>query len=277
MGLPVRSNLVRRAKNGNSSPVNSMGRATGRRHRRRRRASCWASRSHLGTAHLAQQTQGLRMVVGVDQWRRPVAVDLADHPVMMWVGPSGKGKTSAMKSTLFALAARNSPQRFHFVVFDQKVAGCLAIVTDPKEAEDALIWETSTLLTRRTRDGVSTPSVVFIVDDLVNLLAKSPGIVGPLVELASQGRAAGLYSFIGTQQAGSKTGIGSTVVEDNITARIVFRSSSATSGARAAGAGKIGAEQLSGAKGDALLIVDDRAVALLPHPRRVASPLGKPF
>lgn len=234
---------------------------------------------------LAQQTQGLRVAVGVDQWRRPVAVDLADHPVMMWVGPSGKGKTSAMKSTLFALAARNSPQRFRFVVFAQKVtdweafatvAGCLAVVTDPREVEDALTWATSTLLPRRTRDGVSTPSVVFVVDDLVNLLAKSPGIVGPLVELASQGRAAGLYTFIGTQQAGSKTGTGSTIVEDNITARIVFRSSSATSGARAAGAGKIGVEQLSGAKGDALLIVDDlvariatgfvddRAVALLP-------------
>ena len=234
---------------------------------------------------LARHTQGLRVAVGIDQWRRPVAVNLADHPVVMWVGPSGKGKTSAMKATLFALAARNSPRRLRFVVFAQKVAdweafadlaGCLAVVTDPREVEEALTWAASTLLPYRTRERVAKPAVVFVVDDLVNLLAKSPGIVGPMIELASQGRAAGLYTFLSTQQAGSKTGTGSTVIEDNATARIVFRASSATSGARAAGAGRLGVEQLSGAKGDALLIVDDqvtriatgfaddRAVVLLP-------------
>lgn len=216
---------------------------------------------------LARQTQGLRAAVGVDQWRRPVTVDLVDHPVVMWVGPSGKGKTSAMKATLFALAARNPPRRLRFVVFAQKAgdwaafagaANCLAVVTDAQEAEDALAWAASSLLPSRVADGVSTPAIVFVVDDLVNLLAKSPGIVGPLIELASQGRAAGLFTFIGTQQAGSKTGTGSTVVEDNVTARVVYRASSATSGARAAGAGKMGVEQLSGAKGDALLIVDDQ-------------------
>jgi hypothetical protein len=67
----------------------------------------------------------------------------------------------------------------------------------------------------------------------------------------------------------------STLVDDNVACRVVYKASSATAGARAAGAGGLGLDQLSGRRGDALFVADrveriatgfadDRLIAQLP-------------
>ena len=233
---------------------------------------------------LAQATKGLAVAVGLDQWRKPVVADLDLFPNIAFIGPPGRGKTQAMKSALFALASRNRPSRLCYVVASQKrsdwqafepAAGCMAVVSNPDEVGDLFAWAAGELLQDRARDGVNTPAILFVIDDLVALLQRSPGIAGPLGELASMGRGLRLFLMIGTQQAGSRSGMASTLVDDNVACRVVYKASSATAGARAAGAGGLGLDQLSGRRGDALFVADrveriatgftdDRLVAQLP-------------
>lgn len=215
---------------------------------------------------LAAATHGLAAAVGFDQWRRPVIVELDDRPNIAFVGPPGRGKTQGMKSLLFALASRNPARRFSYLIFAQKrsdweafapAVGCITVISDPREASDALAWAARDLLQSRAKQGVAWPAILFVVDDLVNLLQRSPDVVGPLGEIASMGRGLRLFLLLGTQQAGSRSGMGSTLIDDNVACRVVFRASSATAGARATGAGGLGVEQLSGRKGDALFVADD--------------------
>lgn len=219
-------------------------------------------------ALLAQATEELRVAVGLDQWRKPVVADLDVYPNLAFIGPPGRGKTQAMKSTLFALASRNPARRLCYVVASQKradwqafepAAGCIAVVSDPAEAEDALAWAAGELLQARAKDGVKSPAILFILDDLVALLQRAPGISGPLSELATLGRSSRLFLMIGTHQAGSRSGMASTLVDDNVAARIVYKASTATAGARAAGVGGLGLDQLSGRRGDALFVADQVA------------------
>lgn len=225
---------------------------------------------------LARATSDLTVAVGVDQWRKPVKVNLRDNPALLFVGPTRRGKTQAMKSTLYALARRNGPGSLRFVILAQKradweafapAAACFALVTDPSEAVDVMTWAAEDLLQYRAKTRATKPSVVFVLDDLLNLLKRSPGLAAPIGEIASMGAGVGLFQLIGTQDAGSKRGTGGSDVEANITARVVYRAASATTAARAAGAGGLGIEDLSGHKGDALLLVDG-------HPARIATGLS---
>lgn len=218
-------------------------------------------------ALLAQSTTGLSVALGLDQWRKPVVADLDVFPNIAFIGPPGRGKTQGMKSTVFALASRNPARRFCYVVFSQKrsdwsvfdpAAGCIAVVSDPAEVSDAFAWAAGDLLQGRAKTGANTPAILFVVDDLVALLQRSPDIAGPLGELATLGRGPRLFLLLGTQQAGSRSGMASTLVDDSVACRVVYRASSATAGARAAGAGGLGLDQLSGRKGDALFVADDR-------------------
>ena len=222
---------------------------------------------------LAGATRGLTVAVGLDQWRKPVAVNLRDNPALLFVGPTRRGKTSAMKATIYALARRSRPRDFGFIVFSQKrgdwqvfesSSACYGLVSDPDEAADVLAWAAEDVLQGRAKEGVRKPAVVFVADDLVNLLKRRPDVAAPLGELASMGGGLGLFLFVGTQDAGSKRGTGGGDVEANITARVVFKASSATTAARAAGAGGLGIDDLSNHKGDALLILDG-------NPTRIAT------
>lgn len=242
---------------------------------------------------LVRHGKGMGVVVGLDQWRRPVGVDLRHHPTLLFVGPSRRGKTQAMKSTLYALASNNPMRRLQFAIFSAKRAdwaafehltACWGVVSDPDETAQALEWTAGTLLQQRARDGAKSPAVVIVLDDLLNLLKRCPDVAGPIGEIASMGGGVGIYQLIGTQDAGSKRGTGGADVEANITARIVYKAASATTAARAAGAGGVGVDGLSGHKGDALAIIDgdvkriatawadDRDIAQLPAGEMTVAP-----
>lgn len=242
-------------------------------------------------SELARYSQRLRVAVGYDAMRRPVHVDLRHHGALFWIGPSRRGKTQSMKSTLYALARSNSAG-LRYVILSQKradwrafepAASCMGLVSDPAEALEVLHWATD-LLQERAESGTGGAAFVIVADDLLNLLSAEPEIATPLAEISSMGAGLGVHLLAGTQEGGSKRGTGGAGVENNATARILYRSSSAAAGARAAGQGGAGLEALSSARGDALLLVDgeskrvatgladDREIALLPASSRVVAP-----
>jgi hypothetical protein len=91
------------------------------------------------------------------------------------------------------------------------------------------------------------------------------------------GAGLGVHLLVGTQGAGSKSTSGGTEIENNVTARILYRPSTSRSGSQSAGIGGLALHQLSSAKGDALALIDgqsirlatawiaDRDIALLPQ------------
>lgn len=220
---------------------------------------------------LARHTHGLVVCVGYSALRQPVRVDLRQHGALFWVGPSRRGKTQSMKCALYALARQVQSPRLRYVILSQKqqdwqafaaAAGCMGVVSDPGEAQIVLDWTVRQLQAAAQRGLGYT--LVIVCDDLLNLLARAPGIADALAEIASMGAGLGVHLLAGTQSAGSKAGTGGTGVEANVTARIVYKSSSATAAARDAGQGGAGLDLLTAHKGDALLIVDG-------EPHRIAT------
>lgn len=235
-------------------------------------------------ATLAKHTKGLRVCVGLDQYRNPVRINLENHGAVYWIGPSRRGKTSSLKSSLFALAQNNGARSLRYVILSRKrgdwaafegQAGCMGVVSDPGEAMQVLEWAARDLLQLRGEKGIKTPSVIIVADDLLNLLgAAEAGMADSLAEIASQGAGLGVHLLAGTQDAGSKASSGGQAVEANVTCRIIYRAATATGAARAAGQGGTGLEDLSSAKGDALLIADGQSVRIatgLPDDEAIAA------
>ena len=213
---------------------------------------------------LAGQTNQLNVAVGLDQWRQPATLNLPDFPVVAFVGPPGRGKSSAMRAGLYALLKDTSPRRLAFVVFAHKrkdwnafdaLPHCLGIVSDLDEAEDALGWLVDSLVPGRSAGTSSVwPAVVAVVDDVVYWTSQRSGLDGPITALSSMGRSEQVFLWLGTQDAGSRKG---TAGADNwITARVVYRPASKTAGARAAGSGGLDLDLLTTQKGDAVLVTD---------------------
>lgn len=73
-----------------------------------------------------------------------------------------------------------------------------------------------------------------------------------------------IFLFIGTHHAGSKAGTGDSNMEASTTARLVYKPASTSTGARSAGLGQLGLDQLSGYQGDCLFLLDG-------FPQRIAT------
>ena len=216
--------------------------------------------------------QELAIPLGLTSRCTVAGVDFAQDPHLLLVGPTGRGKTTAARAVAYHLARQNVPQRLRFVAVTFKpqdwlafgqLSHSLALVTDPEEALQLLTWLT-TLMQRRAAEGRVLPRLVIFLDDLLNLLALVD-VVGPLTELASLGRGAGIHLVIATQRLG-KRGAGDAAVTGNIPVRLVFGTADAQDASFFTGRGKSGAECLGRYKGDALLITDGGTTRLAVSP-----------
>lgn len=93
------------------------------------------------------------------------------------------------------------------------------VITDPHEAAQAIVWLRDRMH-ERAKTGTVHPHLFVFLDDLLNLLAVAD-ISGPLAEITSLGRAAGLHLIIETQRLGMR-GAGDATITGNIPARLVF-------------------------------------------------------
>lgn len=224
---------------------------------------------------LIEHTAGVNVCIGMDEARHPVRVDLRNYPALMWVGPTRKGKTEGMKSALLAMLAQNPALRviivgrlLNWAPF-LTVPGVLDVIGDHTLGLAAANWLNDELERRTNQAQPQGGPLLFIVDDLPFVLKSVPGIATPLGNLAGAGGAVGIYLMVATQFAGSRAGSGGVAMEANILAKVMYRAASNTQAAQSAGRGGIGLDQLSGAKGDAVLLLDSSeqrlATAYLPE------------
>ncbi len=216
----------------------------------------------------------------------PVSVNLQDHGALFWVGPSRRGKTQSMKSALYALL-RTNMGRLRFVVIASpakvtrdwdvlaSVSGCLGVVSSKEEIELATQWLVNAMNSGELAYAGSP--TLLVVDDLPNILKAVPQIKDDLADIASMGAGLGVHLLVGTQGAGSKRTSGGTDIENNVTARVLYRPATSRTGSQSAGVAGLELHQLSSAKGDAIALIDghatriatawirDREIALLPQ------------
>lgn len=218
-------------------------------------------------AELLRHSRGIQICVGLDSLRRPVHVDLRQHGALLWVGPSRRGKTHSMKCALYCLA-RQKGARLKYVILCHerkrqdwrpfaRAVGCMGIVTSAAEHQCVLQWVSTKLLKLRTPF-----TFIIVVDDLLNLLSEAPEMATDLAKLSSLGAGLGIHLWAGTQEAGSKRGTGGEGVEANASAKILYKATSKARAARNAGQGELNLMALTGAKGDAVLLIDGVATRI---------------
>jgi hypothetical protein len=206
--------------------------------------------------------RGLDIPLGLTGLNEPLGVDLLRDPHLLCVGPTRRGKTTAMRLIAYQAARQNSAGSVRMIAMtfkpgDWQAFGNLfqtmAIITNPTEAAACLTWLRDASLRRAGRTQVAPHYLVF-VDDLLNLLGMVD-VANVLMETASIGGGVGIHLIIGTQRLGEK-GAGSAAVTGNIPNRLVFGTADAQDAAQFSGRGKSGAEVLGKHKGDALLVTD---------------------
>lgn len=244
-------------------------------------------------ALLAMHTQGMRLAIGVDAFARPVCIDLEDHGAVFWVGPSRRGKTQSMKASLYAVLRANG-KRIRFVIIASpakveedwgifgKVAGCLGIACTKEEIASATRWLVDVMNSGKAR--ARGLHIIVIIDDLPKILKAVPSIQGDIADLAGMGAGLGIHLWAGTQGAGSKRTSGGTDVENNVTARILYRPATSRTGSQSAGTSGLDLNLLSSYKGDALVLthglatrvatawISNREIALLPERNNTQAP-----
>lgn len=236
-------------------------------------------------ALLARHTRGLSVAVGVNAAAKPVLVKLEDHGALFWVGPSRRGKTQSIKSVLYAVIRENLG-RVQFIIIAnpakvrkdwgvfEGIQGCLGIAATKEDIASAAEWLVIQMSTNT--DFVQQVHTILVVDDLPTILKAVPQITPFLADIAGMGAGLGVHLLVGTQGAGSKSTSGGTEIENNVTARILYRPATSRTGSQSAGTAGLALHQLSSAKGDALALIDgnptriatawvsDRDIALLP-------------
>jgi len=86
---------------------------------------------------LARASRRLSVAVGFDAQRRPVSVDLRQHGALFWIGPSRRGKTQSLRSTLYSLARCNAERlRFAILCHERKTADWHAFEGGMVESDD---------------------------------------------------------------------------------------------------------------------------------------------
>lgn len=205
---------------------------------------------------LEANTNGSNVAIGLDSTLRPAQIDIAQHGLIAAIAPSRRGKTQAIRTTLYLLKRADPSLNIVVVAFKsadwQAFKDCATLIYDAQELKQFQTW----LLAEMYRKAKSPDKEkwVIVFDDLVNLLATNPELTESIKQFASLGAGVGITTIVSTQFSGKDSG--GTATFANATARLLFKPSSNLQGSRDGGMAGLGLDQLSNQKGDALLVVD---------------------
>jgi S-DNA-T family DNA segregation ATPase FtsK/SpoIIIE len=219
--------------------------------------------------HLLPMLQELRSLppltacLGLCDDGRPLLIRLPAPDVahLLVAGTTGSGKTELIRTIVASLAAGNRQAAVQFALIDPKGRGLaplaglphlLAPVASSVDAATRLLQRLVDEMMRRDAEAVSTPRIVIVVDELIDLLMTGgKDVEALLTRIAQRGREAGLHLVAGAQKPSASTLGG--MLKANFPARLVGRVASAEDARVASGVAGSGAEKLQG-RGDFLAV-----------------------
>ncbi len=204
-----------------------------------------------------QAKGALTIALGRDVSGQPVAVDLAAMPHLLIAGATGSGKSVCIHSIICSLLFNYGPDQLRLLLVDPKRVELPSyngaphlispVVTDVDQVVGALTWlalqmderyRSFSLVGARQlkdynrkvdrknkpaewRDLVPYPRIVFVIDELADLMMAAPDKVEHYIcRLAQMARATGIHLVVATQRPSVDVVTG--LIKANFPARIAF-------------------------------------------------------
>lgn len=243
-------------------------------------------RELLDSAEFKERDSNLAVPFGRNVGGEVAMDNLNTMPHLLVAGATGSGKSVCMNTVILSLLYQNGPDDLKLIMVDPKrveftmyndIPHLLTpVITDVQKTINALKWTVNEMDRRyevlsqaRNRDIASyneqhpdatMPYIVFMVDELADLMATAPREVeAAIVRLAQMARAVGIHLVLATQRPSVDVITG--LIKANITARCAFNVASLVDSRTILD--NAGAEKLLG-KGDMLYINSSS-----PKPRRI--------
>jgi len=253
-------------------------------------------REILESGAYARMTSPLKIALGKDVAGDPVTADLAKMPHLLIAGATGSGKSVCLNSLIAGLLFHNSPDRLRLLMIDPKMVELTTfngvphllhpVVTEMDKVGGTLKWALKEMHRRYKLFGEAgarnlarynemqlekldghaplsdnqkpLPYIVFIIDELADLMMVSPAEVEDSISrLAALARATGIHLVLATQRPSVDVITG--VIKANFPARIAFAVSSQVDSRTILD--QAGAEKLLG-RGDMLYLASDGSKAM---------------
>lgn len=205
----------------------------------------------LQSEEFKNRPSSLSLPFGRDVSGKAFIADLARMPHLLVAGATGSGKSVCINTILLSLLYQNGPDDLKLILVDPKrvefsmygdIPHLLTpVVTDVQKTINALRWCVNEMDRRydvlsqaKKRDiagyNVSNPNatmpfIVFVIDELADLMATAPREVeAAIVRLAQMARAVGIHLVLATQRPSVDVITG--LIKANITARCAFNTAS---------------------------------------------------
>ncbi len=241
-------------------------------------------RDLIESQEFKQSESKLSFAVGKGLSGETVVADIGKMPHMLIAGATGSGKSVCINTLIMSILYKARPDEVKLIMVDPKVVELsvyngiphlmIPVVTDPKQAAEALKWGVVEMDDRynkfaefgvRDLNGYNKkvqgmtdvpeqdryqvlPRIIIIVDELADLMmVASKEVEESICRIAQKARAAGIHLVIATQRPSVDVVTG--LIKANMPSRIAFSVSSGTDSRTILD--MVGAEKLLG-KGDML-------------------------
>jgi len=243
----------------------------------------------LTSPDFANSSDPLLVPLGLDVSGQPQAFSIGKMPHALIAGTTGSGKSVLLNSWISTFLFRTKPDELRMILVDPKRVELTLyngiphllneVVVEPEKIISALKWTVSEMENRykefakvgaRNIEGYNSlegvekkPYILFIIDELADLMIFAPGDVEDLItRIAQMARATGIHLILATQRPSVDVITG--LMKANIPTRIAFNVSSMIDSRVIID--MPGAEKLLG-RGDMLFLPPDQA-----KPRRIQGP-----
>ena len=224
----------------------------------------------------------LTVALGKDVAGGAIVTDLAKLPHLLIAGQTGSGKSVCIGAILTSLLLQSTPDDVRILIGDLKRVDfpgfngvphlVVPVMHDSPQILNALYWTTSEmdrryrLFARANARNIASynekhtgqdrvPYVVFIIDELADLMLQAPiQVEKQITRIAQLARATGIHLVLGTQRPSVDVITG--LIKANVPARIAFATASSVDSRTIID--MTGAEKLLG-RGDMLWLAPDAA------------------
>ncbi len=243
----------------------------------------------IGSTDMLNNPKPTVVPLGLDVSGKPQLIDIAAMPHMLIAGTTGSGKSVILNAWIASMLFRTTPKQLRLILVDPKrveftqfngIPHLLSeVIVDSKEILSALKWTVGEMESRyklfaqagakhiesyNQLPGVEQiPYIVFIIDELAELMTMAPSETEELItRIAQLARATGIHLILATQRPSVNVITG--IMKANIPARLAFNVPSLVDSRVILDTP--GAEKLLG-KGDMLFLSPDQG-----KPRRIQGP-----